>query len=88
MIGYIEVLIKAVLTVFEKINSIHISNNNVDIELFWLYNNYCQNLLCFNGIFIVHYIIESKGDEVWLYGLWCLTPLSIIFRLYQGSQFY
>jgi hypothetical protein len=25
---------------------------------------------------------------VWWFGLWCLTPLSTIFKLYRGDQFY
>jgi hypothetical protein len=28
---------------------------------------------------------DTKGVMV---GLWCLTPLSTIFQLYRGSQFY
>jgi hypothetical protein len=35
-----------------------------------------------NSIFLrMHFLTDSNG-----YGLWCLTPLSTIFRLYRGRH--
>ena len=33
-------------------------------------------------------IILDLGNDVLWFGLWCLTPLSTIFQLYHGGQFY
>ena len=40
------------------------------------------------GLKIVWRWFERHNDTRWGLGLWCLMPLSTIFHLYRGDQFY
>ena len=65
------------------------------IKIYYILSNASERSLNCRFVYV---LVISKRNLSWLYyhkkligsglGLWCLTPLSTIFQLYRGCQFY
>ena len=65
----------------------------------YMYEKYTCTYIFFGGLLFFHFSVELDENEIlWIkwtekfglswFSLWCLTPLSTIFQLYRGGQFY